>query len=526
MKMTKKNRFINLGVVAALVMGATTAYGAGSVSASGLTQLTTEDALQRIQQRVAQLQNAVVTGSATPQERDGAMANAEEFAKWIKANEFGSDDKLVRLYGRIEGSPIFDDWPTGWSTASTEEFGTLYIIETEGGLTYIAAKEQYEDGTVLFAFGEEQLDHAAVIAIDETSSIALDPKMYTSLLKNSPRDLIEEMYFNHVMARKAHDLFPEVIDNPDGPVVEFTKAQKVKNFVTDKKNIPLLFGGVVLLALLGGIVVSLLPKKAASGDVAVGNGEGVAEGATESEGHAGGEEVEGGNGEELCPYHNVPLINGECPHGCTITRCAECGAIMKDGKCPNGCRAPEYCPSCGSQLMEDGSCPRGCTIIRCNNCNAILKEGICPNGCNADPLNFGWGGATKPEMTNYALEVVTPEEYAGFSAAIPDFFVVGRSARDATEAFLELLVLDNSKKQSCSRRYVEFRLAQDGTGFDVSMLKNHNFAYVNNRKISREGETERIYEGETIKLNPDFELRLVRIAEEAPAEEAVSETAE
>lgn len=484
-------------------------YAAGTVKSENLTAITVDEVQARIIQHVTRLEADVVKGVVSPQERDIARSYNQEYGRWIRANEFGADDKLVRIHGTITGSPIFDDWPEGWTTASQEEFGALYTLATPDGDTQlIASKDAFEEGAVLFAFGTEQAEHAYVIAVDDAASIHLSPKAYATLLKNSPRTLIEGLYFNHVMVRKAYDLFPGVIDNPDGPVVKKSFPAATIDFITNKRNFPIVFGVIIVIALVVAIIMSVIPQapKAIEKDATNTGAEEDTGAVTEDTDTGAGES----GAEEVCPYHNEPLINGECPHGCTITRCAECGAIMKDGKCPSGCKAPEYCPSCGSQVLEDGSCPRGCTIIRCNECGGILQDGICPNGCNADPLHFGWAGATCPDMTDFQLEVVTPEEYAGFAVDVPDYFVVGRSARDARESFLELLVLDNAKKQSCSRRYVEFRLALDGSGFDVSMLKNHNFAYVNNHKISREGDTERLVEGSTIRLNPDFELRLIR----------------
>lgn len=483
-------------------------YAAGTVKSENLTAVTVEEVQARIIQHVTRLEAGVVTGNSTPQERDIARSYSQEYGHWIRANEFGADDKLVRIHGTITGSPIFDDWPEGWTTASQDEFGALYTLATPDGDTQlIASKDTFEEGSVLFAFGTEQPEHAYVIAVDDAASIHLPPKDYATLLKNSPRTLIEGLYFNHVMVRKAYDLFPGVIDNPDGPVVKKSFPAAAVDFITNKRNLPIVVGGIIVIVLVVMIVMSVLPQAPKASD-SVASDDTAETGAEEGEGAEA--PISGTGAEEVCPYHNEPLINGECPHGCTITRCAECGAIMKDGKCPSGCKAPEYCPSCGSQVLEDGSCPRGCTIIRCNECGGILQDGLCPNGCNADPLHFGWAGATRPDMTEFQLEVVTPEEYAGFAVDVPDYFVVGRSARDARESFLELLVLDNAKKQSCSRRYVEFRLAPDGSGFDVAMLKNHNFAYVNNHKISREGDMERLVEGSTIRLNPDFELRLNR----------------
>ena len=206
-----------------------------------------------------------------------------------------------------------------------------------------------------------------------------------------------------------------------------------------------------------------------------------------------------------CPICGVP--DGLTPG--TFACCPTCGSRIINGECPNGCPKTEYCPSCESELLPDGSCPKGCTIVRCGNCNTILVDGFCPNGCNAEPFHFGWPGAQRPPMTQYALEVVSPAEYAGFRTAIPASFVIGRSAKGAREPFLELHVLDPAMKASCSRRYVE--LTRDGeNGFQVRMLKNYNFAVVCGRWIRKEGESALLSPDGLLMLNPDFKLKLVR----------------
>ncbi len=418
-----------------------------------------------------------------------------------------SEDASQRqIFGWITGSPRRDDWPDEWKNNPdyAENYGNLFRIDTGdsgdgAGVVWLAAtKEALVPGGYVFALGEVVVPDAGIVSLDPRFTKSFTGEAFEAELTQKSYEYLYNTEFNKLLLAKFHDLFPDVVPDPGA---ERNFLEKIVSYVTNGDNM-MVVGGIAIIAILVAFMLgSYLPD---SGAREVSVDEHVA--------------TEGGEGEpvpeepavEMCPYHNEPLINGECPHGCTITRCADCGAIMKDGKCPNGCKEPEICPSCGSDILEDGSCPNGCTIIRCTECGSIMKDGVCPKGCNADPLHFGWAGSTRPEMTVFSLEVVTPEEYAGFSIEVPDSFVVGRSAIDAHESFLELLVLDNAKKQECSRRYVQFNLAEDGEGFNVSMLKNHNFAFVNNHKISREGDTERISEGETIRLNPNFELKLVR----------------
>ena len=213
---------------------------------------------------------------------------------------------------------------------------------------------------------------------------------------------------------------------------------------------------------------------------------------------------------ELCPYHRIPLVNGKCPQGCTIVRCGECGSILRDGVCPNGCREAERCPTCGTTLYQNGTCPNACTIVRCAVCGAILREGVCPHGCNADPMRMGWSGPVRPPMHGFALEVVAPAMYAGFRVPVPDRFVIGRSARNAHEPFLELYIADPARRASCSRRYVELSLAQDASAFFVRMLASNNVATVSGTRINAAGQTGRLALQGILSLNPDFELRLVR----------------
>ncbi len=222
--------------------------------------------------------------------------------------------------------------------------------------------------------------------------------------------------------------------------------------------------------------------------------------------------------EEVCPTCGEKLVEGECPQGHTIVRCSKCSAIMKDGVCPR-CGVggeQEFCPTCNSELV-DGECPRGHTIVRCPDCGSILQEGICQKGCNADPLNLGWPGGTPKKLGAFALEVVAcpKSEGAGFTLRIPDSFIMGRSATDAKEPFVELLTTTRKEKAQCSRQYVRMDLDADGAAFTVTLLNSsRNPAFVNGTKIARQNETAKLKLGDHIKLNPGYELALV----EAPAD--------
>ncbi len=218
--------------------------------------------------------------------------------------------------------------------------------------------------------------------------------------------------------------------------------------------------------------------------------------------------------EEVCPTCGEKLVDGECPQGHTIVRCSKCSAIMKDGVCPH-CGVggeQEFCPTCNSELI-DGECPRGHTIVRCPDCGSILSDGICPKGCNADPLNLGWPGGAERKLGAFALEVVTcpKSEGAGFTLRIPDSFIMGRSATDAKEPFVELLTITRKEKAQCSRQYVRMDLDADGAAFTVTLLNSsRNPAFVNGTKIARQNETAKLQPGGRIKLNPGYELELVK----------------
>lgn len=214
------------------------------------------------------------------------------------------------------------------------------------------------------------------------------------------------------------------------------------------------------------------------------------------------------------------------------TFCENCGSpLSPDGTCPvcllaePAPRPPaapvpdapppaappaEICPSCGKTLV-DGVCPAGCTIVRCPHCDAIVCEGRCPNGCTSDPLTYGWPGAFSPPLSDFALEVVAPEEYHGFRCAVPRDFVIGRSSRYAKEPFVELLLLDPRRKSSCSRRYVRLRLPEAADAFHVTLLQtSDNPAWVAGTRLEKPGDAAEFGVGDLMRLSPDFVIRLVR----------------
>ena len=227
--------------------------------------------------------------------------------------------------------------------------------------------------------------------------------------------------------------------------------------------------------------------------------------------------------EEVCPTCGEKLVDGECPQGHTIVRCSKCSAIMKDGVCPR-CGVggeQEFCPTCNSELV-DGECPRGHTIVRCPDCGSILSEGVCPKGCNADPLNLGWPGGAEKKLGAFALQVVAcpKSEGAGFTLRIPDSFVMGRSATDAKEPFVELLTITRKEKAQCSRQYVRMDLDPDGATFTVTLLNSsRNPAFVGDKKIALKDEKAKLGLGGHIRLNPGYELELVEAPADAPAAE-------
>lgn len=222
--------------------------------------------------------------------------------------------------------------------------------------------------------------------------------------------------------------------------------------------------------------------------------------------------------EEVCPTCGEKLVDGECPQGHTIVRCSKCSAIMKDGVCPH-CGVggeQEFCPTCNSELIE-GECPRGHTIVRCPDCGSILSEGVCPKGCNADPLNLGWPGGAERKLGAFALQVVAcpKSEGAGFTLRVPDSFIMGRSSADAKEPFVELLTITRKEKAQCSRQYVRMALDPDGEAFTVTLLNSsRNPAFVDGRKIALKDETAKLQPGGRIKLNPGYELELVKATAE------------
>lgn len=216
--------------------------------------------------------------------------------------------------------------------------------------------------------------------------------------------------------------------------------------------------------------------------------------------------------EEVCPTCLKKLVDGECPDGHTIVRCSKCNTIMKDGVCPRcGVQGEtEFCPTCNSELV-DGECPRGHTIVRCPDCGAILQEGICPRGCNSDPLNLGWPGGTSKALSAFALKIVSPDKYKDFTIGVPPAFIVGRSAAEAKEAFVELLMTSKKDKAQCSRQYIRMDLAENGTEFKVTLLNSsRNPAIVDGEKLVMLNSSATAKLGSHIKLNPGYELEIVK----------------
>ncbi len=218
---------------------------------------------------------------------------------------------------------------------------------------------------------------------------------------------------------------------------------------------------------------------------------------------------------EFCPTCGEKLTNGECPQGHTIVRCANCNSIMREGICPlcGVVGEVEYCPMCHSELV-DGECPRGHTIVRCPDCGSVLVEGICPKGCNADPLNLGWPGGAERTLSAFALQVVAcpKSEGQGFTLRVPDSFVVGRSSTDCKEPFVELLTVTRKEKAQCSRQYVRFDLDGANGAFIVTLLNSsRNPAFVDGKKLVMQNDAAPISLGGRIKLNPGYELELIKI---------------
>ena len=231
---------------------------------------------------------------------------------------------------------------------------------------------------------------------------------------------------------------------------------------------------------------------------------------------------------EYCPTCNSELVKGECPRGHTVVRCPDCGSILQEGECPKGCYVNEYCPICNSKLV-DRECPRGHTIVRCPDCGSILIEGICPKGCNADPLNLGWPGGTSKKLGAFALKVVAcpKSDGVGFTLRIPDSFIMGRSAADAKEPFVELLTNTSKERAQCSRQYVRMDLDPDGAAFTVTLLNSsRNPAFVDGTRLSLNGETAILPLGSRIKLNPGYELELVEALEaDCPTVSSITDSA-
>jgi len=218
---------------------------------------------------------------------------------------------------------------------------------------------------------------------------------------------------------------------------------------------------------------------------------------------------------ELCPTHNIPLLDGACPHGCTIPRCPRCGSILKNGKCQKcGGDDIEYCPTCGSEIVDD-ACPNGCTIVRCPDCGKIMVKGICPKGCTT-PLSLGWSGSAKPTMSPWKLEIVAPARFVSKTCELPYEVVVGRSAseRKTTDTYLQLQLahLDKKNASGVSRRYVKLVCDPDTKEVQVELLSSSgNRAVVDGKPLSSAGDKAPLSEGGTLELtNAGYKLRLVR----------------
>ena len=468
---------------------------------------TPRDALDRAQKNMEYWEKQKASNPSFLPNYEQAKAMFEEFTLWCNVGSGEQDPDIVFIHGEIEGF-------TPYNPANPQWIGKdrYNLLEDDRSFAFRDQSPNFAPGTKVYAFGTMWDEDPSVFVVTEDFFKAIPANQFNWLCQaNTPENILGAS-IDELLLLKAKAL------GIPGPEVAGWK-----------KYLPFIIIAAVVLVILVVVLALVLGGKKSTKPVVVPVNPGIqpVQPVVQSV-QPVVEPVQPvdqpvrpvvqpvqpieptASNVEHCPSCNSALLpDGTCPKGCTIPRCAECGSIMKNGECPNGCQEAEYCPSCGSKILPDGSCPKGCTIIRCSNCNKILRDGVCPNGCNAEPLHFGWPGAQRPPMTPYALEVVSPAEYAGFRTEIPASFVIGRSAKDAREPFLELLVLDPAKKASCSRRYVELTL--DGeNGFQVRMLKNHNFAIVRGRKISVEGDTELLAPDSILKLNPDFELKLVR----------------
>ena len=219
--------------------------------------------------------------------------------------------------------------------------------------------------------------------------------------------------------------------------------------------------------------------------------------------------------EEVCPTCEEKLVNGECPNGHTIQRCAKCDSVLKPGgacpKCGVGTDV-EYCPACDSEL-RDGECPNGHTIMRCPTCDSVMKNGKCSKGCDADPLTLGWPGKDR-EFSAYALRVVSCPKHdgVGFTLKVPSSFLIGRSAEGQSEPFVEPFLQSRKEKAACSRTYVRLDFNRERGCFDVTLEnESGNPATVGGRTLREKGSKAELHPGETISFNPKmgYELELI-----------------
>ena len=185
----------------------------------------------------------------------------------------------------------------------------------------------------VFALGEVVVADDGIVGLNPQFMKVFSGDDFEAELTQKSYEYLYNTEFDKLILAKLHELFPDVVRDPG---VKMNMFEKMLAYISNPENL-MAVGGIFVIAVLAAFMAgSYLPEFGARGlstREESGEGEGT-----------DGEEKPQEPAVELCPYHNEPLIDGECPHGCTITRCADCGAIMKDGKCPNGCKDPEICP--------------------------------------------------------------------------------------------------------------------------------------------------------------------------------------
>lgn len=472
------------------------------------------EALERQRRRVDELATEKARDPSRLSEYEDAVRVLRSYERWCAVAEGASDRDLVLLNGVIAGYAPYDPDAPRWP-------GPRYMLLGDSRIVGFPGRDPgLEPGTRLYAFGRPWYMDRNLFCIDEAYYDALPPAQHNYLRSANTEKEIDNAQVDDLLLRKArNDRIPGTAAPSFGG---FRRGGRRGG--GGSIPVPVLIGaGVVAAALVIGLLVYLMSRpKGRSATAAV-----YAPPPPPPPVYDAPPPVYDAPPPPPAPaasepppvYAAVPpAVPAPPPPPVSPPPSALPAPPAPDPFPPAATEAvyghrdasAEICPSCGSEINAKGVCPRGCTLVRCARCGAILHDGVCPAGCPTGPVTLGWPGPIRPPLSGFAFEVVAPREAVGTRVLLPHRFVVGRSAKGAKEPFLELFVEEPARRNECSRRYVELLRAPDGSGFDVKLLAKNNTAVVRGVRLTHD-ETLRLPVNGVLCLNPGFELRLVRV---------------